>query len=692
MKARVPHMLVIGCSLLGVLGVAVVDMGRTAPGTLTRVHGLESDLEGGENCNACHGTIFESMGDACLECHEVIEQHLEENVGLHGRLAAVEADRCSTCHSEHHGENFSIVNLQSFVHAGIADPAKFDHNMVDFDMQGKHLELDCTECHEFAEHELVPEGARRYIGLSQDCASCHEDPHEGAMRQSCNNCHVQTGFEVQHLDRHEEFFELLGSHAEANCVECHDPEGPRSIASQMAGEVQDDPRSCTACHDSPHRLRFLLGNAIDAEQTADTACVECHDPEHGDFGGDVGELTPGEHARSGFALGDPHSEVECADCHDPEAKGFRSRFPGRGPDDCASCHESPHGEQFVDDPFSENNCVVCHDRTAFEPHAFDAGKHARAAIELSGTHGTLECTECHDRVGAQEEMLFRGTPKRCEDCHDDAHEQFFAKRQAKHGTPDEGACATCHTTETFDEIPVGRFQHVRWTGFDLRGAHAQNTCETCHAPSAEPDENGRQFGRVAQHFGKVQDCSSCHGDPHGGEFDHEPEEAQTGDREGCLRCHGETSFRTLPHGFDHGAWTGFPLLGDHERANCTACHTRLQPAAAERLEGRTWERAPGDTCAACHADPHASQFVEEGAIDCARCHKASTHFADLRFRHNLDSRFPLDPRHAALACDACHKSIAVGDRKVVRYRPLGITCADCHGVNEDVLRKSRRNR
>ncbi len=692
MKQRVPHLLILFCSLIGVLSVAVVDMSRTAPGKITRVHGVESDLDKGQNCAACHGGIFESMGDACLECHSVIEEHLEKDIGLHGRLAAVEADRCSTCHSEHHGEEFAMVNLQSFVQAGIADPAKFDHNMVDFDMQGKHLELDCTECHTFANHEIVPEGARRYIGLSSDCASCHEDPHEGAMRQGCSNCHSQTGFEVQHLDRHEEFFPLVGSHGQAACIDCHDPEGPRSIAAQMSGEADEEERTCIACHESPHRERFLLGNALAVDEAKGASCSACHDPTHEEFRGDAGELTAEEHALSGFDLGEPHGDVACDDCHDPRAKKFRARFPGRKRDDCASCHESPHGEQFVGDPFSNNKCTSCHDLTAFEPHAFTADKHAQAAIELSGVHGTLDCDSCHEPVEANETRIFRGTPNRCEQCHDDAHDQFFAPRQKKRGTPKEGECGVCHTTETFTDVPESRFRHGNWTGFRLQGAHAQNRCESCHERSPEPDESGRTFGRIADHFGEVKDCATCHGDPHEGQFDQGDSPTEVDGRAGCLRCHGESSFRALPFGFGHVRWTGFALTGAHKEADCAACHTPIRGQASAELAGRTWERAPGNQCFNCHADPHASQFAEDGAIDCARCHKATKSFADLRFRHDLDSRFPLDTQHESLECSACHKSYSLEDRKVVRYRPLGIACADCHGVNEDVLRKSRRNR
>jgi len=58
----------------------------------------------------------------------------------------------------------------------------------------------------------------------------------------------------------------------------------------------------------------------------------------------------------------------------------------------------------------------------------------------------------------------------------------------------------------------------------------------------------------------------------------------------------------------------------------------------------------------------------------------------MRFDHG-DSRFPLDDRHAALDCAACHKPWplpdSLGGGTAVRYRPLGLTCKDCHGTAQD---------
>lgn len=692
MRGRVPHLVIAFSTMIGVLTAAVVDLGRTSPGKISRVHDRDVDLQGGNDCAMCHGGWFESMGDACLECHEAVAEHIELDRGLHGRLASVEADRCGTCHSEHHGENFSMVNTQSFMRAGIADVALFDHDMVDFPMDGKHLELDCTECHANAELELVPDGEFRYMGLSSDCASCHEDPHEGSMRQACDNCHSQTGFEEQHYDRHQEFFPLFGGHAEATCTECHEPESDHSLAAQMAGTTPHGERECRTCHESPHRRNFLVGNARHAELPVDSSCATCHDPEAFTFGGHTVGLAAVQHAFSGFSIDAPHDVAECADCHDQRLQKFARRYPGRDADDCAACHESPHGDQFVNDEFSKNDCTVCHAREHFSPHAFSLEQHALAAIELTGTHARIDCHECHEAEVESEIRVFRGTAQRCEECHSDAHEQFFDSFEEELAHAAGGECATCHGTETFGEMPAPGFDHGQWTGFEILGSHAQNRCESCHKRSGEEDQHGRTFGRIAEHFGEVESCATCHGDPHDGAFDGPGMPNQVEGRQECSRCHDETSFRTLPFGFDHETWTGFRLDGQHATAACNSCHTTDSSEILRQARSHAWPAPKGKKCADCHDDPHAGQFRENGSIDCARCHSSAAHFSELRFRHNWDSRFPLDDAHALLDCSACHKPVEVGDVEVVHYRPLGTECADCHGVNEDVLRRKKRGK
>ena len=148
------------CSAVAVMAMAVVDTGRTSPGPLATVHSRVDELAGANDCSACHGGFFQDMSAACLDCHGAVAEHLETGRGLHGRLPEGQR-RCASCHSDHHGSSFAMINDLSFAKAGVPVVSEFDHQSVGFMMLGAHLELDCTECHAYAEDEVLPEGAIR---------------------------------------------------------------------------------------------------------------------------------------------------------------------------------------------------------------------------------------------------------------------------------------------------------------------------------------------------------------------------------------------------------------------------------------------------------------------------------------------------------------------------------------------------
>jgi hypothetical protein len=466
------------------------------------------------------------------------------------------------------------------------------------------------------------------------------------------------------------------------------------------------PRGCLACHESPHEKRFLAGAFALAGGREElgkggTGCLVCHEAEHDSFRDERLVLSREQHASSGFSLDAPHDDASCTDCHaEPsERAAYEQRFPGRGPDDCGACHEDPHGGQFKTGPFAKEGCVACHERKHFEPHAFDLTQHARAALPIDGSHAQVACNVCHLVPGAGEARrgrrsesepprVFRGTPARCELCHQDGHKGFFEPFAEQLAGVDRGSCAECHQTTAFGDVPAGRFDHGRWTGLDIHGAHAQTSCTTCHPRARRPDENGRTLGWVAEHFGTFDGCETCHADPHRDEFDDvlydgvRSVDRTANGRVDCGTCHEQSSFRAFPDGFDHGGWTGFELDGAHAATDCSSCHA---PQVADEV-GRSWGRARGNLCSDCHANPHAGQFKPPsgGETDCRRCHESAAGFGKLVFDHDRDSRFALEKTHSKLACAACHQPWQTSSGPdVVRYRPLGTECVDCHGKHDD---------
>ncbi|MCP3917667.1 MAG: hypothetical protein GY711_19140 [bacterium] len=740
MKLRSPGIWLSALSLLLIVAVAANDLERTSPGPLSATHAQVAELDGGRRCDACHGGWLRSMNSSCNACHEEIEEQVAAARGLHGVTLEVDPAACEECHSEHRGAEFRLVSPASFTLAGLEREA-FDHGHVDFDLGGRHAELTCAECHPRADdHPLAP-GTQRFLGLDQDCESCHDDPHEGGFARTCDSCHGQEhAFEEIANFVHVESFPLDGSHARPVCAECHVEDSGYEIEDLAGFEPRPPDRTCEDCHDdSPHRDTFVDGvAALTLAERGDT-CGLCHQAAQESFAGDS-TFDVELHAASGFALDEPHVDLGCVECHSEDGE-FAERHPGRERDDCAACHEDPHAGQFAD-----AGCIECHRETHFFPSLFDLDAHAETAFPLEAGHTAVSCGACHLGDVAEGTQLFTETSTTCATCHEEAHQPAF---------DDSSGCAECHGTTTFDDVDGETFDHGSWTPFALDGAHLEARCEACHPRAARADALGRRFGRVAAVFGEpTTSCATCHADPH--------DEAFAG--ESCDACHSTAHFTELVVPFDHGAKTGFALTGAHLEAECAECHgTYPEPAVAGRTLGRvsqvfsgSTERcetchadihegafdgpdrpalveqregcerchtptafddilgsfdhglwagyalegahaeldcaachtsgagdvlgpAAGTDCAACHAEPHVGQFLEDGRTDCARCHLETTWLEELSFDHGTDARFALDEAHEQLPCSVCHVPWPLADgSEAVRYKPLGTLCIECH--------------
>jgi hypothetical protein len=701
-QLRSPRFWILVFSALAVLWLGLIDLRRTAPGELSGAHQQVSDLVGFGSCAQCHGgwlssiglggarSPHETMAAACQHCHKEIGPQIAAGTGFHGVMGRDQAIQCATCHSEHHGPEFAMVNRQSFLRAGVDGRDAFRHETIGFAMDGRHLEHACVVCHVHADAFQLQEGQKRFLGLDQDCATCHHDAHEGSMGHACATCHGQTAFHWLDPEDHDRFLPLVGGHARLACRTCHAQGTSHALESYGRG-TPPPARTCAECHQSPHAPAFVKGVAAIEKRSEGAVCVTCHGPQHLKFRDPRVTTTKVQHLAAGFALELPHDTVPCARCHVPDGESFALRYPGRAAGRCAHCHTDVHQGQFDTGPFASEGCVACHDRQRWTPHAFTPREHERAALPLDGRHLETECGKCHELPKGGGPRQFRGTSDRCETCHPDGHDKFFHRLAGVLGETRHGACAACHTTNRFAELPPDGFAHGRFTQFPVEGAHAEAGCQSCHPRTATPDKCGRTFGRVSARFGALPEnghaCVPCHKDPHAGRFDQAKMPRTVEGRPGCARCHQASTFRTLLRRFDHGPWTGYPLEGAHGKARCSACHAPLPKADPE---GRTWERAVGRACADCHQDPHAGQFAQGGRISCERCHQNAAVFKELKFDHQKDSRFPLSEAHRKVKCASCHKPAAVGDQEVLRYRPMEMECVDCHGEHEDPLKRRKQ--
>lgn len=449
----------------------------------------------------------------------------------------------------------------------------------------------------------------------------------------------------------------------SNCTQCHQLHKPGI-----------SPALCLACH-KPLADEIRAGLGFHAS-LAEKNCAVCH-KEH--FGVDfrLVRLDPAtfDHARTGFPLEGKHADVGCRDCHkplliaDPEVRADREKHHALArtylglPDKCASCHQadSPHGTQFQD-----RACSDCHDAGGWKTaREFD---HDRAPFRLTGAHRNVACAKCHEattRPGIKMPYVrYTGIEfHRCDNCHQDPH----------HGAM-RGSCSSCHNTTGWHDVNRARvessFDHAT-TGFTLVGRHAHISCGSCHDARKAARLAGIRIrfrpGTRHRPFPSPRsgNCLACHEDAHKGAF------LKKKGAGNCAACHGQNAW--LPADFGavrHNRETSFKLVGAHLTVSCDACHEQGGRKVPDF-------RLDASKCASCHqiANPHGNQFK---GLDCDACHTVDS-FKIKHFDHDR-TRFPLRGAHAKAPCSACHKpETTPSGRQMIRYRPLGTKCRDCHG-------------
>lgn len=447
------------------------------PGPLAAVH-----AEAEAACASCHSPFSrEEQQSLCLACHEDVARDIAAQSGFHGREQAVAGAECAACHTDHEGRDHDILGL---------DPEQFDHDLSNFALLGKHVELECVACH-VAEHET-------YHAAETECVACHrdDDVHRGNLGSACTDCHAETAWTDTHFD-HEVTadYALTGKHAQITCVSCH------------ANEIYEStPDTCSGCHaaDDSHR-----GNN-------GTECQECHTTQ------DWQQTSFDHFARSGFALRGGHANLDCESCHEG------SKVAQDTPNECVACHREDDAHAGV----NGTECNDCHRVTQWPDVTFDHGRDTMFA--LRGAHSDLECTSCH-----VEPVAVAKPSVRCIDCHaeDDPHAGQLGD-----------TCQACHSDVELTWPERVRFDHDL-AAFPLLGKHDALVCDDCHATPAfhdageqcvdchaEDDVHERRLG---------SECATCH-NPNSWlawTFDHDTQTdfALTGAHDGldCHSCHRE---------------------------------------------------------------------------------------------------------------------------------------------------------
>ena len=443
------------------------------PGDVIKGH---QELE--KDCKQCHVRLQDTtQNQLCLDCHDHqdVEADIKDKKGFHGIDSNASTAECKTCHSEHKGRSEPLVHL---------DKDRFDHKLTDFRLRGKHLKIECNDCHE---------SEKKYREAPSTCIDCHKDDdvHEEKLGDKCSKCHSEVSWTDKKFDHDDTDFPLKNSHEKLNCNSCH-----------VANEFKDTPDKCIACHaiKDVHNNRF------------GDRCESCHrDSEWTSVSFDHDQDTT-------FKLAGKHSSQDCLACHDKrKPESIKKKKEAR---DCYSCHESDDAHQGS----NGEKCQLCHNEKDWQESKFDHDNETE--FPLRGAHEKVRCQACHVDDSADKDI-----DQDCYSCHrqDDSHNQEQGE-----------LCGDCHNESSWQSEV--RFDHDL-SDFPLIGQHVAVGCESCHL-STEFKNVESQCEECHQsqdiHKGSLgEKCQKCHNSNDWliWEFDHSQTDFDIKGAHRELHCH-----------------------------------------------------------------------------------------------------------------------------------------------------------
>jgi len=470
-----------------------------------------------------------------LDCHTEIKSLVSKGSGYHSR-SEVRGKNCSSCHNEHHGRNFRIINF---------NPEKFDHNKTGYGLTGKHSKAECKKCHKpdlIIDNNLKKRNGT-YLGLSTNCFSCHEDNHQKTLGDVCNKCHNIAAFKPAiKFDHSTAAYKLTGAHIKVDCIGCHKIEDKNGKKYQAFKNIPF--QNCNYCHKDVHK-GSLGQNCASCHQTSSFKQINA---------------SAFDHNRTKYPLIGKHRLVSCNNCH-KNPSSYKMKFGL-----CTDCHKDFHKTQFVVNNLTQN-CLDCHSENGFRPSLFTLEMHNKAKFQITGAHLATSCESCHYK---QELWDFKGIKLECISCHKNIHENALKPEFLP-----ENNCGTCHQTENWK---TSSFDHGK-TSFPLLGKHLTISCGPCHRKK-EDETKSIIFSPIKK------ECETCHKDVHYDQF-------KVDGISDCSRCHAFENWK--PEKFDHNK-TDYILDGAHKNVECVKCHPKVELNGITFTKFKLEEF----TCATCH--------------------------------------------------------------------------------------------
>ncbi len=280
-----------------------------------------------DSCQTCHRqidpafTLAHSLayGDACLNCHDGVDRFGKNFAhpatypltGKHTEAICTQCHTdartladfskaptdCNSCHRKDEPHQGRFGTDCGACHSTNAwQPAKFDHNLAAFKLEGEHINVKCEECHV----------NNVFKGTPTDCYSCHkqDDRHNGQFGTDCSACHDPSGWDNATFDHNKSKFPLTGAHVNVKCESCH-----------INKVFQGLSTACASCHGDPgwHAGAFGLN------------CAGCHNTSNW-----ANAKFSGPHPSFGDEGGINHGGATCKTCHPSTVNAAT----------CLACHKS----------------------------------------------------------------------------------------------------------------------------------------------------------------------------------------------------------------------------------------------------------------------------------------------------------------------------------------------------------------
>jgi hypothetical protein len=409
------------------------------------------------------------MAKQCDDCHKsefIIDAEVKDKQFTYLGLGT----SCLDCHEDYHQNTLSVNCTDCHGQEKFTPAAKFNHRDAQFVLRGKHLEVDCIECHRVEEKN--GKKYQQFTGLQfANCTACHTDVHNNKFGPNCTKCHTEQSFhtikDLEVFNHNLTNFTLEGSHQQVDCITCH--------KTNYTDPLKHD--RCMDCHSDYHRGEF------DGEDfTPD--CADCHNVQSfSEF-----SFTIEQHNNAAFPLEGAHLATPCFDCH---LKEDRWTFREIGIK-CADCHEDIHKNYIDANYYPNSNCLTCHTVNWWAEVVFD---HKLTNFALEGEHAKQSCRACHFEESTEGSIRqkFEGLSPQCFTCHSDQHYGQFEENG-------ETVCEKCHT---FNNWNADNFNHAT-SRFKLDGEHENVACTECHKLT---ENEGNRF--VKYKFEDIR-CEACH--------------------------------------------------------------------------------------------------------------------------------------------------------------------------------------